>query len=360
MAEKKENQKLDPNHFKSDATVRWCPGCGDHAILKTVERLLPELGIPRENHVFVSGIGCSSRFPYYVASYGFHGIHGRAPAVASGLKLANPELTVWVVTGDGDGLSIGGNHFMHLFRRNMNINVLLFNNGIYGLTKGQASPTSKMGQVTKSTPYGSIEEPVDPVSLALGAKATFAARTLAVDPKGMAEVLRRAVEHKGTSLVEIMQNCNVFNDGAFDAFALRANRPDNLLDVKHGKPLIFGKNKDKGIALDGFRPVVITKEDKDFDERVLVYDETSKAIASLIVTRTFPDYPVPVGVFYKSDRITYEDAVYDQIDRTVEKKGKGSLDQLLYSGDTWSVGDHPYCSLALRNLDWHKGPKPKA
>jgi len=327
---------LSKKDLESDQEVRWCPGCGDYAILATLQRLIPSLGIKREDLVFVSGIGCSSRFPYYMNSYGFHTIHGRAPAVATGIKLANPELSTWVITGDGDALSIGGNHFIHLMRRNVDLNILLFNNRIYGLTKGQYSPTSEFGKITKSTPYGSLEKPVDPVSLALAAGAGFVARASATDATGLSEVLREATEHKGTSFVEIFQNCNVFNDAAFDAFTDRKAKADNQVQLKHGQPLLFGKDNNLGVALENLSLKKIVVENSELSEAI-VYDQTNPTLAAIIARMPFPEFPVPMGVFYKEARPCYEELVHEQISAATTKKGSGDLEKLLYSGDTWTV-----------------------
>ncbi|MCB9030765.1 MAG: 2-oxoacid:ferredoxin oxidoreductase subunit beta [Deltaproteobacteria bacterium] len=328
--------KLTKKDFESDQEVRWCPGCGDYSILATVQRFLPSLDIPKENHVVISGIGCSSRFPYYMNTYGFHTIHGRAPALATGVKLVNPDLHVWLITGDGDALSIGGNHFIHLLRRNVDLTVLLFNNRIYGLTKGQYSPTSEVGKKTKSTPYGSVDEPVDPVSLALGAKATFIARASAVDAKGLTAVLEQAAAHKGTSFVEIFQNCNVFNDGAFKDFDERAVRNERQLHVEHGKPLIFGAELDKGIALDGFNPKIVSTKNGSADQ-ILTYDKNSKILAQILASLSFPEFPVPMGVLYQEERSAYDTAVTEQVAQAKQRQGEGKLSDLLNSGDTWTV-----------------------
>lgn len=329
---------LTKKDFESDQEVRWCPGCGDYAILATLQKFLPKLGTPREKHVFISGIGCSSRFPYYMDTYGFHTIHGRAPAIATGLKVSRPELTVWVVTGDGDGLSIGGNHLIHLMRRNVNVNVLLFNNRIYGLTKGQYSPTSEFGKKTKSTPYGSLEQPVNGAELCLAAGATFVARALAVDPKGLSAVLEAAAAHKGTSFVEIFQNCNVFNDGAFDDFADKKVRAEKQLELKNGAPLIFGNDNEKAIVLDGLRPKVVdSAAPESTTGEALQYDVSNKTLAQLMVTLPYPEFPVPMGVLYKEDRPTYETLVSEQIAEAKESQQSQDLAALLHSGDTWQV-----------------------
>jgi 2-oxoglutarate ferredoxin oxidoreductase subunit beta len=331
--------KYTAKDFQSDQDVRWCPGCGDYSILAQVQRIMPELNVKRENTVFVSGIGCSSRFPYYMDTYGFHSIHGRATAIASGLKLARPELSVWVVTGDGDGLSIGGNHMIHLIRRNIDINVMLFNNQIYGLTKGQYSPTSEFGKVTKSTPMGSIDYPFNPASLALGASGTFVARTMDRDPKHMQQIIKRAAEHKGTSFVEIYQNCNVFNDGAFFTFTEKESRDEHVLYLEHGKPLVFGKEKDKGIRLDGFTPTVVSlKEGKYSINDLIIHNENDSTLAFILANMTYNHaLPRPVGIFLSIERPTYESQMTRQIQVAIEKRGKGDLEKLLGSGDTWTI-----------------------
>jgi 2-oxoglutarate ferredoxin oxidoreductase subunit beta len=326
--------------FVTDQTVKWCPGCGDYSILKQAQRVFPELGIPKENFLFISGIGCSSRFPYYLNTYGFHTIHGRATAIASGAKLANPDLSVWVVTGDGDALSIGGNHTIHLMRRNLDINILLFNNRIYGLTKGQYSPTSELGKVTKSTPMGSLDRPFNPTSLALGSQATFVARTIDRNPKHIQSVLKSAYYHKGTSFVEIYQNCNIFNDGAFENLTNKKILSDNIIELEHGKPMIFGKNNNLGIRLDGYTPIVVDL-DKDNNisvEDVLVHNEKDIVIASTLSAFTYNDnFPTPIGIIYSIDEPIYEDLLQDQIKLAIEKQGKGDIQALLDSGNTWEV-----------------------
>ena len=334
-------QALTAKDFATDQEVRWCPGCGDYSILKQVQTIMPGLGIPKENIVIVSGIGCSSRFPYYMNTYGMHSIHGRATAIASGLKATRPELSVWVVTGDGDGLSIGGNHTIHLLRRNFDLNIMLFNNQIYGLTKGQYSPTSEQNKVTKSTPFGSIDHPFNPLALALGADATFIARSMDRDPKHLQELLKRSHAHKGASFLEIYQNCNIFNDGAFEAFTEKASKPDNTLFLEHGKPLIFGANKDKGIKLDGFKPVVVDLANGASTDDVWVHDERDFYKAQILV-RMFDDprveghLPRPFGVFYETDRHCYEEEMQSQIE-AVMTKGKGNLDKLLRGKETWTI-----------------------
>ena len=329
---------LTKKDFESDQDVRWCPGCGDYAILATVQRLMPELGVPKEKIVFISGIGCSSRFPYYMETYGMHSIHGRAPAIATGLKASRPDLDVWIVTGDGDSLSIGGNHLMHILRRNVDVQLLLFNNQIYGLTKGQYSPTSEVGKVTKSTPYGSIDHPFNPVAVALGADGSFVARTMDRDPKHMKAILKRAHEHRGASFCEIYQNCNIFNDGAFFEFTEKKSKPERALFVEHGKPLVFNKGTE-GIRLDGFTMQVIDLENGAWSiDDCLVYDETSRELAG-IVGRMFwqSELPRPFGVFYKEDRPTYDSMLQEQVRVVTEKRGPGDLKAILHAGDTWVV-----------------------
>jgi 2-oxoglutarate ferredoxin oxidoreductase subunit beta len=332
-------EKYTAKDFQSDQDVRWCPGCGDYSILAQVQRIMPELNIPRHNQVFVSGIGCSSRFPYYMDTYGFHGIHGRATAIASGLKIARPDLSVWVATGDGDGLSIGGNHLIHLCRRNIDIKILLFNNQIYGLTKGQYSPTSEFGKVTKSSPVGSVDHPFNPLLLTLGAEASFVARTLDRDPKHMQSVIRRAAAHKGTAFVEIYQNCNVFNDGAFFQFTEKETKDDSVLFLDHGKPMIFGKEKNKGLRLDGFTPVVVSLADGKYSANDLLVHNENDTMLSFILARmsNIPSLPRPVGVVYATERPLYEAEVERQIQRAVQKQGEGNLEKLLQHGETWTI-----------------------
>jgi 2-oxoglutarate ferredoxin oxidoreductase subunit beta len=322
--------------FESDQDVRWCPGCGDYAILAQVQRVLPDLGIPRERFVFLSGIGCSSRFPYYVNTYGFHTIHGRAPAIATGLKATRPELSVWVVTGDGDALSIGGNHLIHLLRRNLDVNVLMFNNRIYGLTKGQYSPTSEVGKVTKSTPEGSIDHPFAPIALALGADASFVARSVDVEAKHLQETVRRAHAHRGTAFVEILQNCNIFNDGAFESVTDKEGKADHQLLLEHGKPLIFGKHRDRGIRLGtGLRPEVVMLGGEVSERDLLVHDECDPTLAYFLSRMAPPDFPTPLGVFLAVERATYEDALASQL--AAARTTAPDLDTLFSRGDTWVV-----------------------
>ncbi|HVU01094.1 MAG TPA: 2-oxoacid:ferredoxin oxidoreductase subunit beta [Polyangiaceae bacterium] len=332
--------KLTKKDFETDQDVRWCPGCGDYSILANVQRLMPELGIPREKMVWVSGIGCSSRFPYYMNTYGFHTIHGRAPAFATGIKVANPELSVWLATGDGDGLSIGGNQLMHCLRRNVGVKILLFNNRIYGLTKGQYSPTSEEGKVTKSTPFGSADHPLDPCVFALGAGAGFVSRTVDTQAKEFAVVLRRAADHPGGTFTEIYQNCNVFNDDAFLNFTDKAVKDEKQIFVEHGKPLLFGADKKKGLAIDARTlslRVVTLGENGVTEKDVLVHDETNPTIAAMLARMPFPEFPVAMGVLYAVARPTYETAVEAQHGRATAKLGQGSLEKLLHSGETWTV-----------------------
>ncbi len=331
--------KTTSKDFASDQDVRWCPGCGDYAVLTSVQRLLPELNIPKEKLAFISGIGCSSRFPYYMNTYGFHGIHGRAAAIASGLKIARPDLSVWVATGDGDGLSIGGNHMIHVLRRNIDLNILMFNNQIYGLTKGQYSPTSEAGKITKSTPYGSVDMPFNPSSLALGSGGTFVSRCMDRDPKHLQAVIKRAAEHKGTSFVEVYQNCNVFNDGAFFQFTEKETKSDSVVFLEHGKPLIFGKDNNKGIKLDGFSPVVVSLTDGSHSANdLLVHNEKDSTLAFILANMTYNhELPRPFGIFLAIERPVYEIEIENQIDSAISKRGRGQLEKLLNSGDTWVI-----------------------
>ena len=331
-----EIQTYTAKDFASDQEVRWCPGCGDYSILKQVQSILPEIGIKRENMVFVSGIGCSSRFPYYMNTYGIHSIHGRAPAVATGIKLANPELNVWIITGDGDGLSIGGNHFIHLMRRNLDVNILLFNNEIYGLTKGQFSPTSQLGLKTKSSPFGVIDQPFQPLSLALGSGATFVSRTVDREPKSLREVLLEAQKHKGTSFVEIYQNCVIFNDGVFDEFTNKATKEEANLYLENGKPLKFGKDLSKGIILENFEPKIIDITEDTDESKLWIHDETSILKAQILARfnfdEEFSDFPRPFGVFYKKNRASYEETFTNQVE-----KNKPDMQQILNGNITWTV-----------------------
>ena len=328
--------------WTSDQEVRWCPGCGDYSILAAVQMLLPDLGVRRESSVFVSGIGCAARFPYYMNTYGMHSIHGRAPAVATGLAVSRPDLDVWVITGDGDSLSIGGNHLIHALRRNVNLTILLFNNQIYGLTKGQYSPTSEQGKVTKSTPFGSIESPFNPVSLALGAEATFVARTHDMDRKHMQEMIRRAHEHKGCALVEVYQNCNVFNDGAFEQVTGRDVRASMLIPLEHGKPIRFGADGERGIALDSQGRARIVDVAEVGEDALLIHDETRED-PSLAFTLSRlargPHEPTPIGVFRAVSRPHYAAQVDAQLLDAQSRKGPGDLRKLLHSGTTWTVAE---------------------
>ena len=331
-------QQYTRKDFTSDQAVRWCPGCGDYAILAQTQKVFPDLGRKKEEFVFISGIGCSSRFPYYMDTYGFHTIHGRAAAIASGVKISKPELSVWVVTGDGDGLSIGGNHTIHMLRRNLDLNVMLFNNRIYGLTKGQYSPTSEVGKVTKSTPMGSLDIPFNPLSLALGAGSTFVARTIDKETKHLQSMIKESYNHRGTSFLEIYQNCNIFNDGAFSPLTDRDTKQDNVLLLENGKPLVFGQDQSKGIRLDGNKPEIVELGKKWSESDLLVHDSSDYVIASLLANMTYlQDFPDPLGVFYKIDSPTYEDMVADQIKGAVKLKPKASVQSILDSGDTWEV-----------------------
>jgi 2-oxoglutarate/2-oxoacid ferredoxin oxidoreductase subunit beta len=326
--------------WSSDQEVRWCPGCGDYSVLTAVQMLMPELGVRRENTVFVSGIGCAARFPYYMNTYGMHGIHGRAPAIASGLAVSRPDLDVWVVTGDGDALSIGGNHLIHALRRNVNLTILLFNNQIYGLTKGQYSPTSEVGKVTKSTPFGSVDAPFNPVSLALGAEASFVARTHDMERKHMMEIFRRAHDHKGGAFVEIYQNCNVFNDGAFEQITSREARPQMLIPLEHGQPIRFGPDGERGVVLDGQGRAKIVDVADVGEDKILVHDERREepGLAFMLSRLARGPYePTPVGVFRAVERPTYGDAMQSQLVDAQARQGPGDLSALLHSGATWEV-----------------------
>ncbi|MDQ3945828.1 MAG: 2-oxoacid:ferredoxin oxidoreductase subunit beta [Actinomycetota bacterium] len=331
---------LTRKDFQSDQEVRWCPGCGDYSVLAAVQFLLPEIGVAPENLVFVSGIGCSSRFPYYMNTYGLHSIHGRAPAVATGIAVSRPDLDVWVITGDGDGLSIGGNHLIHALRRNVDLTIVLFNNQIYGLTKGQYSPTSEVGKVTKSTPFGSIDHPFNPVSLAIGSEATFVARTHDMDRKHMQETFRRAQAHHGSAFVEVYQNCNVFNDGAFEAVTARDARAEMLIDLHHGQPIRFGKDNQRGVIMNADGETEIVDVAAVGEDRILVHDETRRDPSlAFCLSRLAesPHQPTPVGVFRAVDRPVYGDTMNRQIADAQEREGRGDLEALLNSGSTWEV-----------------------
>ena len=333
---------LTAKDFATDQEVRWCPGCGDYSILAQVQKIMPGIGIAKENIVIISGIGCSSRFPYYMNTYGMHSIHGRATAIASGLKASRPELSVWIVSGDGDSLSIGGNHTIHLLRRNFDVNLLMFNNQIYGLTKGQYSPTSEKQKVTKSTPFGSIDHPFNPLALAMGADATFIARSMDRDPKHLQTILSRSHQHKGSSFVEIYQNCNIFNDGAFEIFTEKSSKPEEALFLEHGKPLIFGAAANKGIKIDGLRPVVVELGNGITADDLWIHDEADFYKAQILV-RMFDNpsnvghFPRPFGVFYQTERACYEDLMLMQIDETIATKGAGDLNKLLKGREVWEI-----------------------
>ncbi len=333
---------LTPKDFITDQEIRWCPGCGDYAILAQVQKVFPTLGIPRENFVIISGIGCSSRFPYYMNTFGMHSIHGRATAIASGVKAINPQLSVWIVTGDGDALSIGGNHTIHLLRRNFNVNILLFNNQIYGLTKGQYSPTSETNKITKSTPMGSIDHPFNPLALALGADASFIARTMDRDPKHLQNILLRSHQHRGASFVEVYQNCNIFNDEAFEIFTEKDSKADHTIFLEHNKPLLFGKNKDKGIKLDGLSPLVVSINSDCSVSDCWIHNETDIYKAQTL-TRLFDytyskeNFPRPFGVFFQSQRPCYEDMLQQQINIAIREKGHKKLQTFVTGKETWTI-----------------------
>ncbi|GAA4952984.1 2-oxoglutarate ferredoxin oxidoreductase subunit beta [Nonomuraea thailandensis] len=334
----KTDVKQGLKDFKSDQEVRWCPGCGDYAILAAVQSFLPELGLKRENIVFVSGIGCSSRFPYYLNTYGFHSIHGRAPAIATGLAASRPDLSVWVITGDGDALSIGGNHLIHALRRNVNLNILLFNNRIYGLTKGQYSPTSEVGKITKSTPMGSLDKPFNPISLAIGAEASFVARTIDSDRKHLQSVLREATAHRGTSLVEIYQNCNIFNDNAFEQLKDPEVRDDITLRLEHGQPIV---SSSKAVVRGPNGGVEVVARDSVSEDQILVHDahNPDPSVAFALSRLDEPAFEhVPIGIFRSVDRPSYESLMSEQLEESVAQKGPGDLSELLLGGDTWRIG----------------------
>jgi 2-oxoglutarate/2-oxoacid ferredoxin oxidoreductase subunit beta len=330
---------LTAKDFATDQEVRWCPGCGDYSILAQLRKSLVDVGVPREKMVFVSGIGCSSRLPYYMNTYGFHSIHGRAPAFATGVRLANPDLQVWVVTGDGDGLSIGGNHLIHALRRNMDLKILLFNNEIYGLTKGQYSPTSRAGTVTKSSPMGSMETPLRPLSLALASEATFVARTLDTDIAHLTMTLKRAAAHHGSAFIEIYQNCVIFNDGVFDYATDRKVRADNVLSIEHGKPMIFGKQKNRGIRLQGLQPEIAEIAGPDDVAGLLVHDEATEdpTLAMLLSRMVYPEFPEVIGVYRAVRKPTYEELFEEQVDAAIANRGPGQLVDLFRSDDQWTV-----------------------
>ncbi len=331
--------KLTKKDFATDQEVRWCPGCGDYAILSVTQQVFPTLGIPREKFVIVSGIGCAARFPYYMNVYGFHTVHGRAPTIATGIKVANPDLSVWIVSGDGDALSIGGNHLIHIMRRNVDVKFLLFDNRIYGLTKGQYSPTSEMGKKTKSTPFGSVDRPFNPISLALGAGATFVARSVDVFTPHLKQTLVDAHGHSGTAFVQIYQNCNIFNDGAFDEFREKKLRDDNTLSLKHGEPLLFGKTQDRGIRMaEHFRPEVVELGNGVTEKDLLVHDEQGPiGYLAMLAQLAPPNFPLPIGVIRRVARPTFDASVRSQIAEIKKEQGAGDLEKLLHSGQTWTV-----------------------
>ena len=333
------NCEYTAKDFKPDLDVRWCAGCGAISVLSPAQRLMPELGIPKEKIAYVSGIGCSGRFPYYMDTYGFHSIHGRALAIASGLKIARPDLSVWVVTGDGDNMSIGGNHFIHSCRRNVDMNVMMFNNEVYSLTKGQYSPTSHKGQVTKTSPLGTLEDPFNPTSLALGSGATFVARGHDKDRTQLQELLKRAYDHKGMSFIEIYTNCRIFNDGAFDIFTAADSRENHTILLEHGKPLVFGKTKNRGIILDGYTPRVVNIDQGDYSvSDLLIHNEKDSTLASILSNMTYSEeLPRPMGVFQSIERTPFEARVKDQIENEITTKGEGDIQALLNGDSSWQV-----------------------
>ena len=343
MSEVAEYTRKD---FASEQEVRWCPGCGDYSILAQVQRVMPEICVEtnqkKEDIVFISGIGCSSRFPYYMDNFGFHTIHGRAPTIASGLKLSRPNLQVWVITGDGDALSIGGNHLIHALRRNVDLKILLFNNQIYGLTKGQYSPTSEVGKKTKSSPLGTLERPLNPVHLAIASEATFIARAIATEGTQMRDVLLQAAKHKGSAIIEIFQNCNVFNDGTFDSFAAKKNQLENTVYLRHGEPVKFGKDNEKGICIrtdhGALEPYVVNVADVD-ESSILIHDEQSPnaALAYLLALMEVPEFPVPLGVFRKISRPSYDELLDKQVETAIKERGAGDLNKYMRSAETWTI-----------------------
>ena len=331
---------LTAKDFASDQEIRWCPRCGDYSILAQMKKVLPTLGLPKEKFVFVSGIGCSSRFPYYMDTYGFHGIHGRAPAIATGIKLCCPDMQVWVITGDGDALSIGGNHLMHCIRRNVDLKIVLFNNQIYGLTKGQYSPTSPLGARTKSTPFGSVDNPLSPLCVAIGSEASFVARSVDVDIKHLTMVLERAAHHKGTAFVEVYQDCNVFNSGAFAYASKKEDKDENIVYIQHGKPLVFGKNREKGIRVSEMsRPEVVALGNGVSEDDLLFHDEKAPepSLAFLLARMRHPEFPEAMGVFRDVVRPIYDAEVHAQAEAVIKSKGPGNLEELFDDGDTWIV-----------------------
>ncbi len=338
-ANQHETIQYTAKDFKPSVDVRWCSGCGGYSILSQSQRLMPELDIPKEKIVYVSGIGCSGRFPYYMETYGFHGIHGRPLVIATGLKIARPDLSVWVATGDGDCMSIGGNHLIHSCRRNIDINVIMFNNEVYSLTKGQFSPTSRVGQVTKSSPLGVLDDPFNPATLVLGSGASFYARGYDRDSKQMKHLFERAAKHKGISFVEIYTNCLIFNEGAFDGFTEKELRKEKTVVLEHGQPLVFGQNEDKGIKLDGFKPVVVSLNDGSYSkDDLLIHNEKDSTLAFILANMTFDDtLPRPVGVFQAIERPSYDEKVEWQIQEEINKKGDGDLDILLKGNNSWNI-----------------------
>lgn len=334
-----ENFLYNPKDFKSDQEVRWCPGCGDHAVLSSITRALAELNIPKEKFAFISGIGCSSRFPYYMNTYGFHSIHGRASAIASGVKVANPDLSVWQITGDGDALAIGGNHFIHAIRRNVDINIILFNNEIYGLTKGQYSPTSQKGSVTKTSPFGTVEEPFQPGELVIGAKGKFFARTIDSNIHLSTEVYKAAARHEGTSVVEVLQNCVIFNDGVHAALTDKEFRDDRTIILQQGEPMIFGRNRDMGLKLEGLKIKVVKLGKEVSEKNLLIHDarENNPAMHTILANMKYPAYPVALGVIRSVNAPTYDMALNAQIDKVKKTAKISNVDQLLRSGSTWEV-----------------------
>lgn len=324
--------------FASDQDVRWCPGCGDYAVLTAMKKMAANLGVKREDFVFVSGIGCAGRFPYYMDTYGAHTVHGRAPAFATGVKIANPELQIFLVSGDGDLLSIGGNHTMHALRRNIDINIILLNNRIYGLTKGQYSPTSEVGKVTKSTPFGSLDEPINPITLALASGGTFVARSLDVDVKGLTVIIDRGAKHKGVTFIEVYQDCNVFNHQTWFYATQKDSRAENTINLEHGKPLVFGEENDKGIRRNGDSVEIVTLGDEFTEADLLVHDETNLSQAFLLSQLYYPEFPEPIGVFYVDDsRPSYNDQLFEQVDSVVESNGEADLQKLVTGSNTWTV-----------------------
>jgi 2-oxoglutarate ferredoxin oxidoreductase subunit beta len=332
--------KLTAKDFKSDQEVRWCPGCGDHAVLNTIQKAMADLEIPKEKVAVISGIGCSSRFPYYMSTYGFHTIHGRASAIATGVKVANPELSVWQITGDGDAMAIGGNHFIHVIRRNVDINLILFNNQIYGLTKGQYSPTSNFGAVTKTSPFGTVEYPFQPGELVIGAQGKFFARTIDINIKLSTDIFIEAAKHKGTSVVEVLQNCVIYNDGAHAAITDKEEKDNRTIVLKHGEPMIFGKDRDKGLILEGMKLKAVSLTQGNYTEKdLLVHDayEPNPGIHLMLANMKYPDYPVALGIIRKVASLTYDESVTEQI-KTVRKSAKHkSMNDVLYSGNTWKI-----------------------